>query len=126
MEQRRDMKQAGGAPTKDENLKRDTKRVLQVLLPGLTGPSLDLCANTIFASTTLESCRRRTQSGNGAAGGRFRIRRMDSGAFGEFDIEYPIGKRPNLRFTKADNLNFEYQPPAAAALAPGAKQHGRK
>ena len=49
---------------------RDTKRVLQVLLPTLPPPALDLACNTIFASTSLQQQRQ-------PSSGRFRLRRMD-------------------------------------------------
>jgi hypothetical protein len=55
---------------------RDARRVLQVLLPALPPPALDLCMNTVFASASMGP-RVGGAGPHGPHGGRFRLRRMD-------------------------------------------------
>ncbi|KAJ9510110.1 hypothetical protein QJQ45_015581 [Haematococcus lacustris] len=52
---------------------RDTRRVLQVLLPSLPPPALDLCCNVIQQSVSVQQSAQQSREPEG----QFRLRRMD-------------------------------------------------
>lgn len=85
---------------------KDTRRVLQVFLPGVPAPYLDLIQNTVFASINTS-----TQRGGarGTSSGKYRLRRMDSGPLGQYgNLITPTGS-VDKKFCDVSQFQFDYK-----------------
>lgn len=99
------MEATSGSPDGQQR-QRDVRRVLQVLLPALPPPAIDLALGTVFASTSLNQ-----QGQQQRPHGRFRLRRVDSGQLSTFNVLSPIAK-PSQQFCGDLVFNYEKDLPA--------------
>ncbi|KAJ9509752.1 hypothetical protein QJQ45_011408 [Haematococcus lacustris] len=83
---------------------RDTRRVLQVLLPSLPPPALDLCCNVIQQSVSVQQSAQQSREPEG----QFRLRRMDS----DFNPDTHIAVRVDPGVTQAIKAAHAERDPA--------------
>eukprot|EP00199_Chlamydomonas_sp_CCMP681_P004917 CAMPEP_0119108744 /NCGR_PEP_ID=MMETSP1180-20130426/15635_1 /TAXON_ID=3052 ORGANISM="Chlamydomonas cf sp, Strain CCMP681" /NCGR_SAMPLE_ID=MMETSP1180 /ASSEMBLY_ACC=CAM_ASM_000741 /LENGTH=121 /DNA_ID=CAMNT_0007094397 /DNA_START=136 /DNA_END=501 /DNA_ORIENTATION=+ len=107
------------SPFASQQTKRDTRRVLQVLLPGLPPPAIDLVHSTFFSASITACSGPAIQPYTPAPeSGRFKLRRMDSGKYGNLSLASPIGPAARKAFTDVDAWAWAMLEPASDVSSP--------